>query len=77
MNLDINKIIAAHILNNQGITTLEIANGLFPELSDTQAIQTLSRIRNGHRQRVLDSSFIIRMCKLFNISPNEAFNYDT
>ncbi len=75
MNVDINKIIAALKLNNPELTTAQIAEGWFPDLNSEQAQQTLSRIRNGHRQRVINSSFIIRVCEFSKISPNDFFNY--
>lgn len=75
MNIDINRIVEQYQAKT-GATSLWIAIRLFPDLSETGARQTLSRIRTGNRQKVLTTLFVIRMCELFEISPNEVFDYE-
>jgi len=76
MHVDINKTVETFKEGGTLKTNGQIASLLFPDKEEKNAGQALSRLMNGERQKLMTTDFVIQLCKEFNISPNDFFNYE-
>lgn len=76
MHVNINKLVEDFKEVNDNKSNGEIAKSLFPDKDEKNAGQALSRLMNGHRQKLMTTDFVMKACELFEISPNTFFNYE-